>query len=515
MKQPNQIQGYKVDKSTIISLEKGKIPPQAIDLEEVVLGAMMIDKKGVDEVIDILSPDAFYKDAHKYIFEAIFKLFENSEPVDLLTVSSQLKKDAKLDLVGGDFYLISLTQRVSSSAHIEFHARIILQKFIQRSLIKISNEIIEEAYDETKDVFDLLDHAEAKLYEVTQGNIKKSTETAQSLVIQAKKKIEDISNKEGMSGIPSGFDKLDKLTSGWQESDLIIVAARPGMGKTALTLSMARNIAVTHNIPVAFFSLEMASVQLITRLISSETGLSSEKLRTGKLEKHEWEQLNVKVKALEKAPLFIDDTPSLSIFDLRAKARRLASQYGIKMIIIDYLQLMTAGGSQKGGNREQEISTISRNLKALAKELSLPVIALSQLSRAVETRGGSKRPLLSDLRESGAIEQDADIVSFIYRPEYYKIDEWDDEERSPTEGQAEFIVAKHRNGGLENIRLKFIGHLGKFDNLDDFDTPFGEFHSKMNAAANDNTFNSSNFPSASDAFDPPSMDDDEDNDVPF
>jgi replicative DNA helicase len=510
MKQPNPVQGYKVDKSTIISLEKGKIPPQAIDLEEVVLGAMMIDKKGVDEVIDILSPDAFYKDAHKHIFESIFKLFENSEPVDLLTVSSQLKKDKKLDLAGGDFYLISLTQRVSSSAHIEFHARIILQKYIQRSLIKISNEIIEDAYDETKDVFDLLDNAEAKLYEVTQGNVKKSTESAQSLVIQAKKKIEEISNKEGMSGIPSGFDKLDKLTSGWQPSDLIIVAARPGMGKTAFTLTMARNVAVNSNIPVAFFSLEMSSVQLITRLISSETGLSSEKLRTGKLEKHEWEQLNVKVKTLEKAPLFIDDTPSLSIFDLRAKARRLASQYGIKMIMIDYLQLMTAGGSQKGGNREQEISTISRNLKALAKELAIPVIALSQLSRAVETRGGSKRPLLSDLRESGAIEQDADIVSFIYRPEYYKIDEWDDEERSPTEGQGEFIVAKHRNGGLESIRLKFIGHLGKFDNLDDFDTPFGEFHSKMNAAANDNTFKPDNLPSVSDAFDGP-----EDDGVPF
>ena len=510
MKQPNPVQGYKVDKSTIISLEKGKIPPQAPDLEEVVLGAMMIDKKGVDEVIDILSPDAFYKEAHKHIFEAIFKLFENSEPVDLLTVSSQLKKDQKLDLIGGDFYLISLTQRVSSSAHIEFHARIILQKYIQRSLIKISNEIIEEAYDETRDVFDLLDTAEAKLYEVTQGNVKKSTESAQSLVIQAKKKIEEISNKEGMSGIPSGFDKLDKLTSGWQPSDLVIVAARPGMGKTAFTLTMARNVAVNSNIPVAFFSLEMSSVQLITRLISSETGLSSEKLRTGKLEKHEWEQLNVKVKTLEKAPLFIDDTPSLSIFDLRAKARRLASQYGIKMIMIDYLQLMTAGGSQKGGNREQEISMISRNLKALAKELSIPVIALSQLSRAVETRGGSKRPLLSDLRESGAIEQDADIVSFIYRPEYYKIDEWDDEERSPTAGQGEFIVAKHRNGGLENIRLKFIGHLGKFDNLDDFDTPFGEFHSKMNAAANDNTFTPDKFPSPSDAFGGP-----EDDGVPF
>ncbi len=514
MEQPNQIKGYKVDKSTLISLEKGKIPPQALDLEEVVLGAMMIDKKGVDEVIDILSPQAFYKESHQHIFEAIFQLFENSEPVDLLTVSTQLKKNSKLELAGGDFYLISLTQKVSSSAHIEFHARIILQKFIQRSLIKISSEIIEDSYDETKDVFDLLDKAEAKLYEVTQGNIKKSSETAQSLVIQAKKKIEEISNKEGLSGIPSGFDKLDKLTSGWQESDLIIVAARPGMGKTALTLSMARNIAVNHNIPVAFFSLEMASVQLITRLISSETGLSSEKLRTGRLEKHEWEQLNVKVKGLEKAPLFIDDTPSLSIFDLRAKARRLSSQHGIKLIIIDYLQLMTAGGSQKGGNREQEISTISRNLKALAKELSVPVIALSQLSRAVETRGGSKRPLLSDLRESGAIEQDADIVSFIYRPEYYKIEEWDDDERSPTEGQAEFIVAKHRNGGLDSIRLKFVGHLGKFENLDDFDSPF-EFHSKMNAAANDDTFKSDNFKASPDQAFGSSFNEDEDNDVPF
>lgn len=509
MNQPNKIQGFKVDKSTIINLEKGKIPPQAIDLEEVVLGAMMIDKKGVDEVIDMLSPEAFYKDAHKYIFEAIFKLFENSEPIDLLTVSGQLKKDSRLDIAGGDFYLISLTQKVSTSAHIEFHARIILQKFIQRSLIKISNEIIEDSYDETKDVFDLLDKAEARLYEVTQGNIKKSSETARDLVIQAKRKIEEISNKEGMSGIPSGFDKLDKLTSGWQDSDLIIIASRPGMGKTALTLSMARNIAVNRNIPVAFFSLEMASVQLITRLISSETGLSSEKLRSGRLEKHEWEQLNVKVKALEKAPLYIDDSPSLSIFDLRAKARRLVSQHGIKLIFIDYLQLMTTGGGIKGGNREQEISTISRNLKSLAKELSIPVIALSQLSRAVETRGGSKRPLLSDLRESGAIEQDADIVSFIYRPEYYKIDEWDDEERTPTQGQAEFIVAKHRNGGLGTIRMKFISHLGQFDNLDDFDSPF-EFDSKMNAAANDDTFKPDKFPTTDDAFDSP-----DDGDVPF
>ncbi|WP_375323927.1 replicative DNA helicase [Flagellimonas sp. GZD32] len=515
MDKPSPIVGHRIDKSALINLERGKIPPQAVDLEEVVLGAMMIDKKGVDEVIDILHADVFYKEAHKYIYEAIFKLFETSEPVDLLTVSSQLKKDGHLEAVGGDFYLIKLTQKVASSAHIEFHARIILQKYIQRSLIKISSEIIEEAYGDGTDVFDLLDNAEAKLYEVTQGNLKRSAETAQNLVIQAKKKIEEISNKEGLSGIPSGFDKLDKLTSGWQPSDLIIVAARPGMGKTALTLSMARNIAVNSNTAVAFFSLEMSSVQLITRLISSETGLSSEKLRTGKLEKHEWEQLNVKVKALEKAPLFIDDTPSLSIFDLRAKARRLASQHKIRLIIIDYLQLMTAGGSQKGGNREQEISTISRNLKALAKELDVPVIALSQLSRAVETRGGSKRPILSDLRESGAIEQDADIVSFIYRPEYYKIDEWDDEERTPTQGQAEFIVAKHRNGGLENIRLKFVGALGKFDNLDDFDSPF-EFQSKMNADE-ENPFATPKFPSTDEAFGSAMNSDDgpDDNDVPF
>ena len=479
MKEPTKKTYTSKSKNTdIISLQKGRIPPQAIDLEEAVLGAMMIDKKGVDEVIDILTAQSFYKQSHQHIFEAIYVLFENSEPIDLLTVSSQLKKNGTLEIAGGDYYLISLTQKVSSSAHIEFHARIILQKFIQRSLIKLSNEIIEDAYDETKDVFDLLDNAESKLYDVTQGNIKKSTETAQDLVIQAKKKIENISNKEGLSGVPSGFHKLDKLTSGWQPSDLIIVAARPGMGKTALTLSMARNIAVGQNVPVAFFSLEMSSVQLIMRLISSETGLSSEKLRTGKLEKHEWKQLNIKVKDLEKAPLFIDDTPSLSIFDLRAKARRLSSQHQIKLIVIDYLQLMT-GGNKQSGNREQEISMISRNLKALAKELDVPVIALSQLSRAVETRGGSKRPLLSDLRESGAIEQDADIVSFIYRPEYYKIEEWDDDERSPTEGQAEFIIAKHRNGGLENIRLKFIGHLGKFDNLNDFNSPV-EFHSRMN-----------------------------------
>ena len=488
MKQPAPYRDININKTSIINLEKGKLPPQAIDLEEVVIGAMMIDKKGVDEVIDILTPEAFYKETHQLIFQSIFTLFQKSEPIDLLTVSNQLKKDNNHEKIGGDFYLISLTQKVSSSAHIEFHARIILQKFIQRSLIKISNEIISDSYDESMDVFDLLDDAESKLYDITQGNIKKSSESAQNLVIQAKSKIEAISNKKGLSGIASGFKNIDKLTAGWQESDLVIIAGRPGMGKTALSLSMASNIAITNKVPLAFFSLEMSSIQLITRMISSETGLDSNKLRTGKLEKHEWEQLNIRVKDLENAPLFIDDTPSLSIFDLRAKARRMVSQKGVKIIVVDYLQLMTTGGNIKTGNREQEISTISRNLKALAKELSIPVIALSQLSRMVEGRT-SKRPLLSDLRESGAIEQDADIVSFIYRPEYYKIDTWDDNERSSTEGEAEFIVSKHRNGGLDNIRLRFIPTLGKFEDIEQYDSPY-EFHSKMNAAANDDTFKS-------------------------
>ena len=462
MKRVENLKSSSVSNSPpVFSMQKGKLPPQAVDLEEVVLGAMMIDKKGVDEVIDILHPEVFYKESHKIIYSAIINLFEQQEPIDIKTVSHQLKKEAKLNLIGGDIYLVELTQKVSSSAHIEFHSRIILQKFIQRKLIEISSEIIESSYDETTDVFDLLDNAESKIYDISQGNLKKNSQTAENLVIAAKRKIEEISKKEGLSGIPSGFNEIDKLTSGWQQSDLIIIAARPGMGKTAFTLSMARNISVENNIPVAFFSLEMSALQLITRLISSETGLNSEKLRTGKLEKFEWEQLNVKVSNLENAPLYIDDTPSLSVFELRAKARRLSSQYGIKLIVIDYLQLMTIGSSQKSGNREQEISTISRNLKALAKELDIPIIALS------------------DLRESGAIEQDADIVSFLYRPEYYKIDEWDDEDRSPALGQAEFIVSKHRNGGLNSIKLKFISSLGKFENLNTFDNPF-EYQSKLN-----------------------------------
>jgi len=479
MEKRNPLKIYETENQAIVNLSDGKIPPQAIDLEEAVLGAMLIDEKGVNEIIELLSPEVFYKRSHQLIYESIERLFRESEPIDLLTVSADLKKNKNFEPAGGDFYLISLSQKVSSSAHIEFHSRIILQKYIQRKLITISNEIIQKSYNESTDVMDLLDEAESKLYDVAQGNIKTSTESAQNLVIRAKARIEEIAKQEGLSGVSTGFEKLDKLTSGWQPSDLVIIAARPGMGKTALALSMARNISVQQKIPVAFFSLEMSSVQLITRLISSETGLSSDKLRTGKLADHEWQQLNIKVSDLESSPLFIDDSPSLTIFELRAKARRLASSHGIKLIIIDYLQLMNIGSSNKAGNREQEISTISRNLKALAKELDIPVIALSQLSRAVETRGGTKRPILSDLRESGAIEQDADIVSFLYRPEYYGISEWDDDMKTPSDGQGEFIVAKHRNGALDSIKLKFIPNLGKFEDLGGFDSPF-EFQSKLN-----------------------------------
>ncbi len=486
MEKINLTTSKKLEKAKIISLEKGKIPPQSVELEEAVIGAMMIDKKGVDDVIDILHSEAFYKSEHQEIYATIYQLFKEAKPIDLLTVSNLLRKNGKLDDIGGDFYLIQLTQKVASSAHIEYHARIVLQKYIQRKLISISSDIIENAYDESADVFDLLDYAERKLFEVTQGNIKKNSVDSSSLVKEALKKIQEIGNKEGMSGLSTGFTKIDEITSGWQPSDLIIIAARPGMGKTSFVISMAKNMAIDFNYPLAIFSLEMSSLQLITRMISSETGLTSEKLRKGNLESYEWQQLNVKVKDLSNAPIYIDDTPSLTVFDLRTKARRLVSQHGVKIIIIDYLQLMTTGDNQKKGvNREQEISTISRSLKALAKELSIPVVALSQLSRAVETRGGTKRPLLSDLRESGAIEQDADIVSFIYRPDYYGIKEWDDDLNSPCKDQAEFIIAKHRNGGLDNIRLKFTGHLVKFSNLEE--NYSSEFYSSMNDGISENT----------------------------
>jgi len=447
-------------------LVDGKMPPQAVELEEAVLGALMLEKDALTEVIDILKPHSFYKDAHVRIFSAIHALFNRSEPVDILTVTQELKKTGELDIVGGAYYITQLTNRVASAANAEFHARIIAQKFIQRELIRVSTKTINDAYDESSDVFDLLDNAESDLFSIMEGNIKKNYDKMSTLIKKAIEQIEITKNNKGsFSGIASGLTALDRLTSGWQKSDLVIIAARPAMGKTALVLTMARNAAVDFNKAVAIFSLEMSSLQLVTRLISSESELPADKLKKGLLEDYEFQQLNDKIQKLASAPLFIDDTPGISVFELRAKARRLKEQHNIELIIVDYLQLMTAGGEGKG-NREQEIATISRSLKGLAKELEIPVIALSQLSRAVETRGGDKRPQLSDLRESGAIEQDADMVMFIHRPEYYNITE--DAEGNSTTGVAELIIAKHRNGPVDSARTRFIGTFTKFADLETY-----------------------------------------------
>lgn len=444
--------------------EHGKVPPQAIDLEEAVLGALMLEKNALSAVIDILKPEVFYRESHQLIFAAIQRLFSKSEPIDILTVTNELKSKGELEIVGGPYYITQLTNRVASSANIEFHSRIISQKFIQRELIRISSDIIKDAFEDTTDVLELLDEAEQKLFSISESNIRRSSEDMQSLVSEAINQIEAAKSHSGnLSGIPSGFTGLDRITSGWQKSDLIILASRPGMGKTALALSIARNVAVDFKRPVAVFSMEMAALQLVTRLISSETALPAEKLRKGTLENYEWEQLNAKVTNLMEAPIYIDDTPALTVFELRAKCRRLVAQHKIELIFIDYLQLMSSQG-KSSGNRQEEISAISRSLKSLAKELNIPIIALSQLSRAVETRGGSKKPILSDLRESGAIEQDADLVLFIYRPEYYKLDV--DEQGNPTQGMAEISIAKHRNGALADVQVRFISRFAKFMDLE-------------------------------------------------
>lgn len=460
-------------------LDGGKLQPQAVDLEEAVLGAMMLEKNAVNDGIEILNAESFYKTAHQKIFGAIVQLFQESEPIDILTVTDRLRKNGELDDVGGPYYISQLTNKVASAANIQFHARIISQKYILRELIRISTEIVRDAFDETTDVFDLLDQAEQNLYKVAEGNIRKDYDKMKNLVIGAIEQIENAQkNEDGLSGVPSGFHNLDRLTGGWQRSDLIILAGRPGMGKTAFVLSLARNVAVQFSRPVAIFSLEMSSLQLVNRLIASETEISADKLRRGALEPHEYQQLHARMNKLTEAPIFIDDTPALSIFELRAKSRRLKAQHGIELIIIDYLQLMSAGGDGNRSNREQEISTISRSIKGLAKELDVPIIALSQLNRSVETRGGDKRPQLSDLRESGAIEQDADIVSFVYRPEYYNLTEYENGES--TLGIGEIIVAKHRNGATDSVKLRYIDTLAKFDNLDNF-----SFDEKGNIAPNE------------------------------
>ena len=476
------IRGSNIDINT--NLDLGKLPPQALDLEESVLGALMLEKDALTNVIDILKPENFYKDANKEIYQSIIDLFNESEPIDLLTVTSQLKKNGKLEYVGGSFYVTQLTTRVNSASNIEYHARIILEQSIKRQLIEVSGEVQKEAYEDTTDVFDLLDNTEQSLFDISESHIRKNYSQVKGLMkeaideLQAKK-----TRKDGITGVPSGFIDLDNITSGWQPSDLVIIAGRPSMGKTAFVLSMMRNASIDHEMPIALFSLEMSSLQIVNRLISSEAELDSDKIKKGNLKDYEWQQLLHKTDQLNNAKIFIDDTPALSILELRAKSRRLKSQHDIQCIIVDYLQLMSGEYGKSSGNREQEIASISRSLKAIAKELNVPVLALSQLSRAVETRGGDKRPVLSDLRESGSIEQDADMVLFIYRADRYDITE--DEDGNITAGVAEVLLRKNRNGPTGKVKLKFIERFAKFADMssnDDMTT--NKFQSKANGNFN-------------------------------
>lgn len=454
------------------SMIYGKVPPQARDLEEAVLGAIMLEKSAFDTVVEILKPECFYVDAHQRIFRAMQSLAQKSMPIDLLTVVEELRTKEELELVGGPYYVTKLTNAVVSSANVETHSRIILQKFIQRDLIRISGEVISDAYEDSTDVFDLLDEAESKLFEITNNHLRKNFDSIDTILVKTIQRIEDMRNRqEDITGVPSGFASLDRVTYGWQATDLVILAARPSVGKTAFALNLARNAALhaSKPTPVAFFSLEMSAGQLVQRILSAESEIWLEKIARGKMEEHEMQQLYRNgIQRLQNAPIFIDDTPALNIFELRAKCRRLKNKHNVSLVIIDYLQLMSGTGDKRSSNREQEISTISRNLKGLAKELGIPIIALSQLSREVEKRKeGDKMPQLSDLRESGAIEQDADMVMFLYRPEYYNItaNEFGDSNK----GETHVRIAKHRNGSLETIKLRALLHIQKFTEMEEDD----------------------------------------------
>ena len=451
----------------------GKVPPQAKDLEEAVLGAVMIEKNAFDVVIEILKPECFYLESHQRIFRAMQGLQQKNSPIDLLTVVEELRFREEIDLIGGPFYVTKLTNSVVSSANIEAHARIILQKFIQRELIRISGEIIGDAYEDSTDVFDLLDDAETKLFEITNNHLRKDYASIDTVLVKTIQRIEDLRTRQDeITGVPTGFSILDHLTYGWQPSDLIILAARPSVGKTAFALNLARNAALHPTKPtsVGFFSLEMSAGQLVQRILSAESEIWLEKIARGRVEEHEMKQLYKKgIERLASAPIHIDDTAALNIFELRAKCRRLKNKHNVGLIIIDYLQLMSGAGENRNSNREQEISRISRDLKGLAKELQVPIIALSQLSREVEKRKeGNKMPQLSDLRESGAIEQDADMVMFLYRPEYYDITA--NELGESNKGETHVRIAKHRNGQLDTVKLKALLHIQKFveEDGDDF-----------------------------------------------
>ena len=442
----------------------GNVPPQALDLEEAVLGALMLEHESIITVQEFVTADAFYTEEHRLIYKAVEELSAELKPIDLFTVTEKLRSKKQLTKVGGATYLAQLTRKVGSAANVEFHAKIVAQKFVQRELIRSATEIQRQAYDDEADVNDLIGFAESQIFNVAEGHVKRSVQSSEDVLRNTIRQIEEASRNAGAyNGVPSGFMSLDRITLGWQPSDLIIVAARPAMGKTAFVLSMARNMAVEHENGVAFFSLEMSATQLMMRLVVAETGLSSTDIRSGRLTPEQWRHLETSVKPLGTAPLYIDDTPALSVFEFRSKARRLKRHNDIKIIIIDYLQLMT-GPQDSKGNREQEVAFISRTLKAIAKELDVPIIALSQLNRTTEARGGSKRPQLSDLRESGAIEQDADIVAFIHRPEYYGFTQ--SEDGTPTAGIAEIILAKHLNGAGAYVNLRFIKDQARFADID-------------------------------------------------
>lgn len=446
-----------------------KTPPQAVEIEEAVLGAMLIDSRGIEEVMEFLRPSVFYNSANRKIFEAIQALY-GKEAIDLMTVAEELRKSKSLEDVGGEYYLVNLTQKISSSAHIEFHGRILLQKYIQRELIANSSAIIEKAYDDGQDSLELLDKAYNHLGNVSDLIIQNTEVDLKALTAKIVEHGAKLFRNEIKPGIDTPIENLTRKMGGWRNGELIILAARPGMGKTAFALKSGWITALA-GIPVVFFSLEMSSEQLLSRLWSQDLRIDNDKFTKDGLSPEEEKMVLDRMNSLEKIPFHIDDTSSLTLQSLTVKAKKMKKKHGIKLIILDYLQLMT-GNSKK--NREGQISEISRGLKLLAKELNVPVIALSQLSRAVETRGGSKRPLLSDLRESGAIEQDADVVQFIYRPEYYHIDEWDsDYNNQPCKGEAEYIIAKNRNGQLVRNRMRFEARYTLFSDLDDFDESFG------------------------------------------
>jgi replicative DNA helicase len=457
--------------TTIIKVganEAGKLPPQAQELEDSVIGALMIEKEAYGTVADLLRPEVFYKDQNRMVFEAIRELAAKDQPIDVMTVGEKMKTQGTLEKAGGLVYLADLSRRVASAAHLRYHAQIIAQKATARDLIAMAAQIEEKAYDETQDIDDLMQEAEAGIFEITQRSQKRDVTQIDPVIEEAFKRMEKAAQNTGsISGIPSGFHALDKITSGWQTPDLVIIAARPAMGKTAFVLSMAKHMAIDREIPTAIFSLEMSNVQLVNRLIMNVCEIEGEKIKTGKMSKADSQKLNTKINIMKGKPLYMDDTPSLSIFELRSKARKLVHDHGVRIIIIDYLQLMNAQGSSFG-SREQEVSIISRGLKGLAKELDIPIIALSQLNRGVEARTGieGKTPQLSDLRESGAIEQDADMVCFIHRPEYYHI-YTDEKSAKDLRGLAQIIVAKHRNGATDSIWLRFRGKYAKFQNEDE------------------------------------------------